>query len=141
VVLGQVFGNDHAGRSRGLQGQIPMNVINRSCCTTSHVDRTHLKVPLLFPKAAQGGLSQNEKRLKETSTIIMLVTAPASAHGYERRQISRSPSYREDQNLREASLKLGFPQRKQVDSWVRRKDRTHPLCETPCEVLVIVRMP
>ena len=57
---------------------------------------------------------------------LMTVTALNHHIGYEKCAKIALTAHREDLNLREAALKLGFVTGEEFDAWVRPEEMTHP---------------
>ncbi len=128
MVCGQVIGNDAAVAFGGTQGAFQLNVykplmlhnVLESIALLADACRS-------FNDHAAVGIEPNRKVIQEhLDSSLMLVTALNPHIGYERSAEIALLAHREDMNLRDAAVKLGYVTEEEFDEWVKPEDMTGP---------------
>jgi fumarate hydratase class II len=127
MVAVQVFGNDHAVAFAGSQGNFQLNVFKPVI-----LHNVLVSIELLsdgcrsFALRCAAGIEPNRKVISEhLQSVLMLVTALNPHIGYEKAAEISLLAYREEMNLRDAALKLGYVTPEEFDSWVNPNELTH----------------
>jgi fumarate hydratase class II len=128
MVAVQVFGNDTAISFAGSQGNFELNVFSPVIIVNFLQSATLLRdVCRSFREHAVEGLAANEPVIaKYLAESLMLVTALAPHIGYDKAAEIATKANRENKNLREMALELGYVTAAQFDKFVVPADMTHP---------------
>ncbi|MBI3860423.1 MAG: class II fumarate hydratase [Planctomycetia bacterium] len=128
MVAVQVFGNDQAVAFGGSQGNFQLNVYKPLI-----LHNVLESVRLLsdgcrsFDERCARGIAPDEERIRRhLDSSLMLVTALSPHIGYERAAQIANTARREQIDLRDAALRLGYVTPEQFDAWVRPEKMTQP---------------
>ena len=128
MVAVQVFGNDAAVAFGGSQGNFQLNVY-KPVMLHNVLESAQLlgDACISFDEHCARGIEPETKRIQRNlADSLMTVTALNHHIGYEKCAKIALTAHREDLNLREAALKLGFVTGEEFDAWVRPEEMTHP---------------
>jgi fumarate hydratase class II len=128
MVAVQVFGNDTAISFAGSQGNFELNVFSPVIIVNFLQSARLLRdVCRSFREHAVEGLTANEPVIaKYLAESLMLVTALAPHIGYDKAAEIATKANRENKNLRETALELGYVTAAEFDKFVVPADMTHP---------------
>jgi fumarate hydratase class II len=128
MVAVQVFGNDTTIAFAGSQGNFELNVFNPVMILNFLHSTTLLRdVCRSFAVHAVEGLRANEAVIAGyLAESLMLVTALAPHIGYDKAAEIAKKADRENKNLKETALELGFVTAAEFDAFVNPSAMTHP---------------
>ncbi|MGH2699119.1 MAG: class II fumarate hydratase [Actinomycetota bacterium] len=129
MVCAQVMGNDATVAFAGTQGHFQLNVYkpvmlhNLLESASLLADACHS-----FNEHCAVGIEPNLKLINEhLENSLMLVTALNPHIGYERAAEIALKAYREDKNLKDTAVELGYVSEEDFDRWVAPEAMTRPL--------------
>jgi fumarate hydratase class II len=129
MVCAQVIGNDAAVAFSGSQGAFQLNVY-KPVMLHNVLESASLLADACraFNEHCAVGIEPNMKMIEShLENSLMLVTALNPHIGYEKAAEIALKAYREEKNLKETALELGYVSEEDFDKWVRPEDMTRPL--------------
>lgn len=121
MLCAQVMGNDVAISIGGASGNFELNVY-KPLLIHNFLQSTRMLADGCdsFREHCVEGIQPNKKRIEENlRNSLMLVTALNPHIGYDKAAKIAKTAYKEDKNLKEVAIELGYLTAEQFDQWVR----------------------
>lgn len=123
MVCAQVFGNDVAIGTGGMQGQFELNVF-KPMMAANFLQSAQLigDACASFAENCTDGIQPNQKRIDELlKNSLMLVTALNTKIGYYKAAEIANTAHENGTTLREEAVNLGYTTEEEFDKWVDPK--------------------
>ncbi len=121
MLSAQVMGNDVAISIGGASGNFELNVY-KPLIIQNFLQSARMLADGCdsFREHCVDGIQPNKKRIEENlRNSLMLVTALNTHIGYDKAAKIAKTAYKEDKNLKEVAIELGFVTAEDFDKWVR----------------------
>lgn len=128
MVCAQIFGNDTAITTGGMNGHLELNVF-KPMMIFNLLQSAELLADSCrsFTEKCLVGITPNRERIEQhLNESLMLVTALNPHIGYDKSAKVAKKAYEENKTLRQAVVELGFLSEDEFDKYVRPEDMVAP---------------